>query len=316
MIVSKIFDEKFADKIEQNVLLRDFTSIGVGGVADYFLRIQRIDDLVLAISELSRAEIPYFVLGGGYNIVVSDLGFPGFVIKNEVRDIVFSQTSAEVIVSSGVEISRLLMDAASRDLGGLEFLYGIPGTVGGSVYGNAGAFGHSIGDFIKSATLIFPGNKNKEAKIFRKTKKWFEFGNRTSKIKEISKLRPDENKPVLLSVKLQLCQSRKEVIVQKMQENFKYKKEKQPLLEKSAGCFFKNPGNSPEQSAGLLLDRCKAKRKRIKDACVSKKHANFIINKNRATAEDIRRLANELKEMVRAEYRTNLEEEIEYIGRW
>lgn len=336
MLIPEELRENFGDKLEENVLLRDFTSMGVGGVADYFYRAGRVDDLVGIISYLSKNKVPYFVLGGGYNIVVSDMGFPGVVIKNEVRDIVFSNDSAEVIVGSGVEIGRLLMDAASRDLGGLEFLFGIPGTIGGAVYGNAGAFGHTIGDFVKSATLLIPGKNNDEVppspdghrggagsrpasvgtKIVRHTTKWFEFGNRSSKLKEFTKLHPAESKPIILSIKLQLCQSRKDVILRKMQENLKIKKISQPLGVKSAGCFFKNPGTEKEQSAGFLLDRSGAKRFHVGDAIVSRLHANFVVNRNKATADDIRRLAGQMKDAVRAEFRTNLEEEIEYVGNW
>jgi len=316
MIFSEEIKINFGDKIEENVLLRDFTSIGVGGVADYFYRAQKVDDLVGIVSFLSRENIPFFVLGGGYNVVVSDMGFPGVVIKNEVKDIVFSGDSAEVIVGSGVEIGRLLVDAASRDLGGLEFLFGIPGTIGGAVYGNAGAFGHSIGDFVKSVTLLLPGNRDRETRVVRHTSKWLEFDNRSSKLKNFSKSHPFDNKPVILSVKIQLCQSRKDVILRKMQENMKMKKSTQPINAKSAGCFFRNPGKEKEQTAGFLLDKSGAKRFHVGDAVVSKTHANFILNRNKATAEDIRRLANKMKEIVRNEFRINLEEEIEYIGKW
>jgi len=315
MIEDRDFFQHFGEKIEENILLKDFTGIGVGGMADYFYRAERIEELVGIVSYLSRREIPYFILGGGYNIIVSDLGFPGVVIKNEVRDMVFSGEKAEVIVSSGVEITRLLVDAASRDLGGLEFLYGIPGTIGGAVHGNAGAFGHAIGDFVKSTTILIPGNKNKETKILRHTQKWFEFENRSSKLKRSAIQRPYE-KPIILSIKIQLCQSKKEVILRKMQENFKYKKETQPLEAKSAGCFFRNPGAEKEQTAGFLLDSSGAKKLRIADAVVSKKHANFILNRGKATAEDIRRLANQMKELVRAKFRTDLTEEVEYVGKW
>ncbi|MCX6810653.1 MAG: UDP-N-acetylmuramate dehydrogenase [Candidatus Berkelbacteria bacterium] len=229
---------------------------------------------------------------------------------------VFSGDSTEVIVGSGVEIGRLLMDSASRDFGGLEFLFGIPGTIGGAVYGNAGAFGHCVGDFIKSATLLIPGDENHETRIVRHTAKWFEFGNRTSKLKEFVKLHSLANRPVILSVKLQLAQGRKDVILRKMQENLKTKKTSQPLGVKSAGCFFKNPGISREQSAGFLLDRSGAKRFQVGDAVVSKTHANFVVNKNKATADDIRRLAGQMKDAVRAEFRTVLEEEVEYVGKW
>lgn len=308
--------ENFGDKLEENILLRDFTSMGVGGVADYFYRAQRVDELVGIVSYCSKNQIPYFILGGGYNLVISDMGFPGVVIKNEVKDIVFSGDSAEVIVGSGVEIARLLMDAASRDLGGLEFMFGIPGTIGGAVYGNAGAFGHTIGDFVKSVTLLLPGSENRETKIVRHSGKWCMFGNRTSKLKEFSRTHPVESKPVILSIKLQLAQSKKEVILRKMQENLKVKRSSQPLSERSAGSFFKNPGTQKEQSAGFLLDKSGAKRFHVGDAVVSKLHANFVINRNKATAEDIRRLAGQMKDAVRAEFRTDLEEEIEYVGKW
>ena len=101
-----------------------------------------------------------------------------------------------------------------------------------------------------------------------------------------------------------------------MQENLKIKKLSQPLGVKSAGSFFKNPGIEKEQSAGFLLDRSGAKRFRVGDAVVSRQHANFVINRNKATADDIRRLAGQMKDAVRGEFRTNLEEEVEYIGKW
>ena len=101
-----------------------------------------------------------------------------------------------------------------------------------------------------------------------------------------------------------------------MQENMKTKRDSQPLGVKSAGCFFRNPGVGREQSAGFLLDRSGAKRFKVGDAVVSKLHANFVVNKNKATADDIRRLAGQMKDAVRAEFRTVLEEEVEYIGKW
>ena len=316
MINSEELRNKFAGKLEENILLRDFTSIGVGGVADYFLRAKTVDELVDAISYLSKKNIPYFILGGGYNLVFSDMGFPGVVIKNEVKDIVFSGDSSEVIVGSGVDISRLLMDSASRDLGGLEFLYGIPGTIGGAIYGNVGAFSHTIGEYVKSITLLLPASEDRPAKIVRHTSKWIEFANRSSKLKEYAKTHPNGNKPVILSVKLQLAKSKKEIILRKMQDNLKLKKSSQPIDKKSAGCFFKNPGIGREQSAGFMLDQSGAKRFKIGGASVSRQHANFILNTGKATAEDIRRLANKMKDAVRENYRTNLEEEIEYIGNW
>lgn len=304
-------------ELKSNVVLKDHTSMGVGGVADYFTEVNTIEELIDTVNVALKLDIPYFVLGGGYNVVVSDIGFPGLVIKNRTANIVFLKEKAEVIADSGVNLAKLLNEAASRDLGGLEFLFGVPGTVGGAVYNNAGAFEGCIGDHLKFATLLIPNRRTKEAKIVKLSAGWMEFSYRQSKLKtESDKENLFSPSPVILSVKIQLSQGNRETILKKMRENLQDKKDKQPLPEKSAGSFFKNIGQQKEQSAGYMLDRVGAKRMRVGRACVSKKHANFIINRGGARASEIRALAEMLKVKVKEEYHLTLDEEIEYVGRW
>lgn len=314
--VEKKLRELLGDDLKTNVILRDYTSFKVGGVADYFFEARTVDSLVRAIDAALKADIPYFLMAGGYNILVSDIGFPGLVIRNLTSNLVFLPGTAEVIADSGVNLNKLLTEAASRDLGGLEFLFGVPGTVGGAVYGNAGAFSHSIGEFVRFVTLLLPSPKTKSFKIVKYKADWFEFSYRLSKLKEMAAISPDAERPIILTIKLQLAKSKSEVILDRMRKNLATKKGKQPLDEFSAGSFFMNPGEEREQTAAFLLDQVGAKKMHIGRAGVSRKHANFLVNKGNARAEDIRRLAEQLKIKVRDEYRINLKEEIEYVGRW
>lgn len=309
--------EDLGENLKANVVLRDYTSFKVGGVCDYFYTAGSIEDLVKSVAVALRLNIPYFILAGGNNILVSDIGFPGLVIKNESSNIVFLPGTAEAIVDSGVTLSKLLTDAASRDLGGVEFLFGIPGTIGGAVYNNVGTPNLSIGDFVKFVTLLIPNKKTTSYKIVKYRSDWFNFKYRETKLKNEARDTGFEHpRPIILTVKLQLVQSKREVILDRMRKHLTLKKIKQPLNTWNAGSFFKNPGKLKEQTAGFLLDHVGAKKMRVGKATVSKKHANFIINKGGARAEDIKRLAEQLKIKVRDEYRVNLEEEVEYIGRW
>jgi len=304
--------DKFKDGLEFNVPLRDFTGLKVGGVADYFFRANSIEELVKAVNVCFENDIPYFILGGGYNIVVSDSGFPGLVIKNECSNIFFGLDSSEVIVDSGVTLGKLINLAAGKDLGGLEFLYGVPGTVGGAIYGNAGSSGYEIGDFIKSITMLLP--KHDKIAMVRKLPDWMEFSYRTTRLK--NEYKNERFKPVILTARIQLARRRKDEILRLLKENLMTKKKTQPIEEKSAGSFFKNPDQKNDLLAGYLLDKAGVKKLKVNGAVISKKHANFILNHKDCKAEDIRKLADLAKEMVLDKYNITLEEEIEYIGRW
>jgi len=301
---------ELGEGLKSNVSLRDYVSLKVGGVADYFFTASDIESLVNAVSSANKLKIPYFILGKGCNIVPADAGFPGLVIKNDCSNIVFSPSFSTVIVDSGVILARLINQAAGRDLGGLEFLSGVPSTIGGAIYGNAGGDGLSIGDFVKSVTLLMP--KDDRMIVVRKTPDWMNFSYRSSKLK--SDYTDQKYKPVILTATLQLVQRRKDEILRLMQEYLKKKRESQPLGEFSAGSFFKNPSLS--QSAGSLLERAGLKGVRSGGAEFSKKHANYLINRKNASASDIKQLADAAKQTVEEKFDVPLEEEIEYIGRW
>lgn len=318
------------EEVRENEPLAQYTTFGVGGAARYFYRAKSVESLMLALKTALQLEIPYLVLGGGSNVLISDEGFDGICIKNEARNLSFIKDKAQCLADAGVPLARLIIESASHDLGGLEFLYGIPGTVGGGLVSNAGTFGGAIGDFVISATLFFPNGS-----IKRVNKKWLNFGYRDCKLRHLTP------KPIILTIKFQLATNRREEILRKMQHFQKIREMKQPT-DRSAGCFFKNPkvdkkwakkylnmigvkdatllstiektGHIP---AGWLLEQVNAKKMRVKNARVSKKHANFIINyKGKATATQIRQLAENLKKAVFDKFGINLEEEVEYIGNW
>lgn len=314
--------------IQEHVVMRDHTTLRVGGVADYFLETRTIDDLVRAVRRATELQIPYFILGNGSNILFSDYGFPGLVIKNSTSNIAAMGEKSQIIADSGVSLGRLIMESTSQDLAGLEFLYGVPGTVGGALYGNAGAYGSSIGDYIKNITILVIDPKDGIPKIVQYDASWMEFGYRTSKLKKIK----SRSKPVILSCRFQFCQNQKEEIMRKLNSYKEDRQETQPI-GLSAGCVFKNPipkelknitGQGTkgmpelpkERRAGFMLEKSGAKKLKIGAAEVSSKHANFILNKDGAKAAEIRMLIEEMREKVLKNFGITLEEEIEYVGQW
>jgi UDP-N-acetylmuramate dehydrogenase len=294
----------------ENVPLSEHVSLKVGGRAEFYYVAKDIASLTNAVSVSYKNDIPFFVLGGGYNIVPSDSGFDGLVIRNMSNNIVFSPQASTVIVDSGISIAALINMAAGRDLGGLEFLFGVPGTLGGAIYGNAGAFGYEISDFLKSVTLLT--EKDGKLVITKHDNNWMNFSYRSSKLKNSK----NGFRPVILTATLQLVQRRKDEILRQMQANLNLKKDSQPLTEISAGSFFRNAGVGREMAAGYLLEQVGAKRFSEGGAAFSQKHANFLINKKKATAANIRTLADRAKEAVNERFGVNLKEEIEYMGKW
>lgn len=324
----KYLSEKLKDGFKEHELMRDHTTMHVGGVADFYYEATSVNDIVTAIKAAKELKMPYFLLGGGSNIIFSDYGFPGLVIKNNAQNTSFMNEKSQVIVDAGVPMTKLILEATSNNLSGLEFLYGIPGTIGGAVYGNAGANNQSIGDFIKNATVLIPGGEDEEPQIIQVDNKWFEFGYRSSKLKKA----PASQKPIILTLHLQLAQNRQEEIMRRL-NNFKKKKWDAQPVGMSAGCIFKNPipetlvnvtgrgsKNMPEfpkeRTAGYMLESAGAKKLKIGDVRVSSKHANFIVNQGTAKAQEVRQLAEAMRDVVAKKYDINLCEEVEYIGRW
>jgi len=308
----QILKEKFGDKVERSVLMKQQTTIGVGGIADFFYLAKTVEEIVEISNFCYQNKIPFIVIGWGSNIIVSDYGFNGLVVKNESGNIVINKEKAEIIADSGISVGKLLTLAASNDLGGIEFLAGIPGTLAGAVNNNSGSRSMGIGDYVRNVTLL--EEKMGELKISSRDQKWMEFEYRNSKLK--SAYKNQTFKPVILTAKLRLTHKRKDEIIRLIQKNIQDKSKSQPLSEKTAGSFFKNPGTLPEQSAGFLLDRSGAKKLKSGGAKVSVLHANFVVNAKNASGEDIRRLAESMREAVKDNYGVILEEEVEYIGKW
>lgn len=303
--------KKIKGEVYENTSMSSHTLMGVGGVVDFFFEAKAVEELAKAVEACRELNLPYLVLGGGANVIFSDIGFPGLVIKNSASGLNFLRESGEVIAQSGTPLSKLITESATHGLSGLEPLYGIPGTVGGAVYGNAGAHGNDIGSFVRSVTLI-----DQKGKIIRLTQKAMEFGYRTSKLKRNS----TKNKPVILSLKFQFVHRKKEDILRDINQHSQWRLKHQPLGSKTSGSIFKNPSGTSAgektRSAGYLLEKSTAKKLSQGEAKVSALHANWIINKGKANARDIRILIDKMRDKVREKFGVNLEEEIEYFGRW
>lgn len=293
--------------MREHEVLRDYTNLGVGGVADYFYKALDINDLIKAILAAQEFNIPYFILGGGTNVVISDYGFGGLLIYNKTSNIAFLKDKAEVIVDSGVVLMSLITKCVAENLGGMESLYGIPGTVGGAVYGNAGAYSTQIGDLVRSITLIMPNGK-----IVRVNRDWMNFYYRRSKLKDIK----TKTKPAILSVKLQLVHNKREDLQKKIGEIQQKRKRFDRDRFFSCGSYFRNPGDLPEEKARFLIEKSDLKKMRVGGAGVSPVNPNFLINLGKAKAQDFLKLAGLIKEKVKEKTGYNLEEEVEYIGQW
>lgn len=304
--------KRYKDKVRENEPMNKHTSMGVGGVAEFFLEADNIEDLIESISFCKSVRVPYKVIGNGTNLIFSDIGYLGVVIHNKTSNITINQSSGEVIVESGVQLATLITNLAASGLGGIEPLYGIPSTVGGAVVNNAGAHGSSISEYLKSASVMLESEKIASYKA-----DWFSFKYRGSRMKD------KKNKAVLLAAKFQFPHKSKEVVLKKMQEHFAWRKAHQPIGVKTSGSIFKNPDSSDftgvdirERRAGYLLEKAGAKKLRFGGAQVSSDHTNWIVNTGNATATDVRSLAQKIRELVEEKFSITLEDEIEYLGEW
>jgi UDP-N-acetylmuramate dehydrogenase len=299
----EVFEDLFGTlghDLKRNEKLAPHTTLGIGGEAEFFYVARRSEDLVRAIQAAKDAGIPVFVLGGGSNVLVSDSGFKGLVIKNLCVEIYLNDR--KIACQSGAWLDDVVSLACENSLSGMEFAAGIPGTVGGAVFGNAGAFGRAVGDLLTEAVILTRGGS-----VERVEKGYFEFGYRESKLRE--------TKDSLLSATFELSTGEREKIQGELKKNSEERRKKLPQEEKSAGCFFRNVvSNGKKVSAGFLLEQIGAKKMRQGDAAVFEKHANILINSGKAKAKDIRKLARSLKQRVKDKFDIDLEEEVVYLS--
>jgi UDP-N-acetylmuramate dehydrogenase len=296
------FSKTFGERLKKAVSLREYAHFKVGGLADYFFSATSISDLIQAFLIARGYNMPYYIIGGGYNLLFDDDGFRGLIIKNDVQGLKITG-AAEIQVLAGTPISELVEFCIVRSLSGFEFLAGIPGTVGGAVFGNAGAFDCDIGDFLKEALIL-----DRNGEQLRVDRDYFDFDYRQSRLRT--------SRDLLLRATFKLKSGTQQEIKDKIAENLKKRENKHPPWDVAcAGSYFKNPVQPDGEriAAARLLDQVGAKNLRIGGAAVFSGHANFIINKQGATAQDILQLARELKKRVKQEFGIVLEEEVIYL---
>lgn len=315
--------------IQRNVLLAPHTTFGVGGPAKYFAEAENSEELrvLCAWAKENLTDLPLdnrvFVLGGGSNVLVSDKGFGGLVVKNKAKNIEVKKR--KIFADSGVLLSKVVQVAAGDNLSGMEWAVGIPGTVGGAVCGNSGSCGKQTADNLKYAQVL--DLEKLSEKKFKKSD--CDYYYRDSIFKRNKKL-------VVLEAVFELRKEKEEKIKEEMKYHLKERALTGGIGAKSAGCFFKNVdfkrkdinkkkliqnfpelkifSDKPKISAGFLIDFLGLKGKKMGDAVVSSSHANFILNSGKATADEIVMLIALVKNKIHSHYGFVLEEEVQLIG--
>jgi len=322
--------------IETGVWLKNETTFGIGGPADLFYRAKTVKALVKAVRLARKLDIPYFILGGGSKILVADQGFRGLVIKNQARKIKLL-ANYQLRAASGVDNSTLVQFCRQHNLTGLEFLIGIPGTLGGAVRHNARFrdprdFLKPVVDFrrvrncyladrVVKVRLLHP-----DGKITWQDRSYCQFQPHTSGFRED----PKKRKEVILEVKLQLQPGQSDEIDRLIKIMFAWRQHRRlgrrKLVDpvtgqvnsqpqgRSAGCIFANTPNPWGHPAGRLIDLCGLKGYRLGGAKISEEHANFIINDRGATAAEVLALIKLIKKRVKEKFGVELKEELEYLG--
>lgn len=279
--------------LQKDVILKSYTTFKIGGPARYFVEVVAIEDLREVFLFCNENMIPFFVLGKGSNTLFDDLGFNGVVILNKIQHIHWHEN--EVTVGAGYSFSLLGVQAAKKGLGGLEFAAGIPGSVGGAVYMNAGATGQETQTTLKSVVYL-----GIEGELKTYTKKELLFGNRFSSFQNM------KGSIVEATFSLELSEE-----ARKRQLGYiEYRTSTQPYGDASAGCVFRNPAG---KSAGALIDSLGLKGTIRGGASISSKHANFVINAQDAKAKDVLDLIDYIKEKVKSSYNEELEMEIRFV---
>ena len=277
--------------ISQEVSLKKYSTFKIGGPAKFFAEPKSIADIRKLLMFCKKGNEKFFILGNGSNVLFSDNGYDGLVIKIGKN------------LEAGKSLHDVIQTAANSGLGGIEKLDGIPGTLGGAIYMNAGAHGQQISDCIKSVVSV-----TNYGGIITRTNEECQFSYRSSVFKRLL----DE---IIVSAEFDFVPMSKEIINKNRKEVLAWRRKKQPLKYPNAGSVFKNPtDNLPltdsHLSAGYLIDSCGLKGCRVGDAQVSELHANFIVNRGSATAADVKALMQKIVQEVEKKHGIVLEPEI------
>lgn len=312
-------------KIQKNVPLAQHTTFKIGGKAKYFLRAKKEKEIFEGIFWAKQKGIPFFILGKGSNLLVSDKGFEGLVIKIETSKIEILNFSKKIVlkIEAGVFLPKLVSLCEKKGWQGLEWMVGIPGSFGGAIFSNAGAFGKDISQILKEVEIF--DLKEQKKKIF--LKKDCHFSYRGSIFKK------EKGRFLILAGKIVLKKTKKEKVKEKTKNYFSQKQKRQPLNKPCAGCIFKNFEGKIEDKnlqkefpqilefnkkrmipAGFLIEKANLLGKKIGKAQISPKHANFIVNLGGAKSKEVKKLIQLCKEKVKEKFKIKLEEEIQYLG--
>lgn len=284
-------------EIQSNICLSKYSTYRTGGPADFLGECKSKKELLSAIDYAKDRKLDFRVIGGGNNILFSDAGFRGLVIVNKIGGIEINGT--RITVGSGYPISKLTLELSNKGLSGLEFMIGIPGTIGGAISGNAGAWGHEISEKLEKIAVIDKNNNLKE--IYSKD---IIFSYRKSDLAKKGY--------IVISATFKLEKREPNEIKKEMKDYLEKKRDSQPKGF-SCGSYFKNPKEKP---AGMIIEDLGFKGKRIGGAQVSEKHANFILNTGNAVSKDIYQLAQMIKKAAKEKLGIELKEEVKYIGKF
>ncbi len=313
--------EKFPN-IKTDYNLADLTTFKIGGPAKYFLEISNLKELQEVVKFCKQSSIDFKIIGGGSNLLVNDNGFDGLIIKLNNKNIELLDDGI-FKVDAGVVLLNFVNFSLEKGFTGQEFLAGIPGTVGGAIYGNAGAYGQDMGSIVIQVQVL---NQNNEFVWIEKKDCVFEY--RQSIFKD--------SQHIILQAQISLTQENIQVSQELIQQRILQRAQGHPLNMPNAGSWFKNIdltnelkvrieklANSEEMRrfekyqkipAAFLIEQAGLKGYQIGGAQMSEKHANFLINAGQATAEDIINLSDYVKEKIKDKYGIELEEEVQYIG--
>lgn len=288
-------------RVLQNESMRNHTSFKIGGLADYFVTVQEVEELKFVLDFAEKNDIPITVIGNGTNLLVSDKGIRGIVLKIEISSlkVIRKKDKAEITISSGYPVGKLANLAYKEELTGLEFLSGIPGSVGGAIRMNAGAYGKEMKDIVISTKYMERNGKIKKLGLAE-----HKFSYRSSVFSEMKDV-------IILETVLEASYGNAEEIKAKVDEYREKRLESQPLDLPNAGSTFKRKGDI---ITAKIIDECGLKGYRIGDAAVSEKHAGFVVNLGNATAKEVLELTDYIKQKVKEEKGFEIELEVLYIG--
>ncbi len=279
------------------------TSYRIGGPADLYVIARKEEELLGWIALAREANLPYLVIGRGTNLLVADGGIKGMVVENRCPGVYQQGQDSEIYLlraQGGVSLPSLARHTAQEGWGGLEWAVGIPGSIGGAVVNNAGAYGSSVAETLRGVTIL-----NEDGHIKKASAADLRLGYRTSRFRQ-------GDKGVILEVEFELHRHSPALLLERV-TSYQLQRRKSQPIEPCAGSVFKNP---PGESAARLIEASGLKGARVGDAQVSPLHANYIVNLGQARASDVAALISLIGEKVWREHKVELELEIELVGRW